>query len=43
MEERLIKEYVDLISFRLLATKNHQDYEWLTSVLKKISEGDKIG
>lgn len=43
MEERLIKEYADLISFRLLATKNHQDYEWLISILKKISEGDKIG
>jgi hypothetical protein len=29
------KKLADEISFRLLATRNHQDYDWLVSRLKK--------
>jgi|ETNmetMinimDraft_4_1059912.scaffolds.fasta_scaffold333410_1 hypothetical protein len=28
-----IKELADEISFRLLATKQHEDYEWLIEIL----------
>jgi hypothetical protein len=33
MEEEKIKKYVEEISFRLLATKKHADYEWLKELL----------
>ena len=29
-----IKQLADEISFRLLATRNHEDYEWLYSKLE---------
>lgn len=31
-----LKNYADEISFRLLATRNHEDYEWLLEILKKV-------
>ena len=31
------KELADKISFRLLATNKHSDYEWLCNELKKLS------
>jgi hypothetical protein len=33
-EEEIIK-LAEEISFRLLATKNHESFEWLTHTLKK--------
>ena len=34
MEEQ-IEKIAEEISFRLLATKDHPDYEWLKEILKK--------
>ena len=34
--DKEIKKIADEISFRLLATKDHPDYEWLVSLLKSI-------
>jgi hypothetical protein len=39
MEEEKIKKYVEEISFRLLATKNHDDYEWLKDLLTTMIKG----
>ncbi len=33
-----LKKLVDRISFRLLATRNHPDYEWLCEEISKYSE-----
>lgn len=33
-EEEIIK-LADTISFRLLATRNHTDYDWLVDTLKQ--------
>tara|TARA_B100000927_G_scaffold51349_1_gene38176 strand:+ start:1772 stop:1906 length:135 start_codon:yes stop_codon:yes gene_type:complete len=38
MDEELIKKYADLISFRLLATNKHIDYDWLVEIIKEIIE-----
>ena len=35
-----LKNYADEISFRLLATRNHEDYEWLLEILKKVKDTD---
>lgn len=35
-----LKKYADEISFRLLATRNHEDYEWLLEILKKIQDNN---
>ena len=32
------KELADAISFRLLATKKHSDYEWLCNTLESINK-----
>jgi len=31
-----IKELTDKISFRLLATRNHEDYDWLEDQMKQV-------
>lgn len=33
-----IKKLADVISFRLLATRKHPDYNWLEETLKKFKE-----
>ena len=33
--DKEIKKLANEISFKLLATKNHPDYEWLKKILKK--------
>jgi len=33
MSKKIIKKYSEIISFRLLATKKHVDYEWLEKTL----------
>lgn len=33
-EEEIIK-LADTISFRLLATRNHEDYDWLVDTIKQ--------
>ena len=33
-EEEIIK-LADTISFRLLATRNHEDYDWLVDTIKE--------
>ena len=33
--EKEIEKLANEISFRLLATKDHPDYEWLKEILKK--------
>jgi len=38
MTDKKAKEVADLISFRLLATIKHTDYEWLFELLKKSNE-----
>ena len=38
MNDKKAKELADLISFRLLATIKHADYEWLLKLLKKSNE-----
>jgi hypothetical protein len=35
-----LKKYADEISFRLLATRNHEDYEWLLEILKKVRDNN---
>ena len=34
--EKEIERIADEISFKLLATKNHPDYEWLKEILKEL-------
>ena len=36
-----IKKLADVISFRLLATRKHPDYDWLEETLKEFKEEDK--
>ena len=36
-----IKKLTDVISFRLLATRKHPDYDWLEETLKEFKEEDK--
>lgn len=36
MSEEEITKLADKISFRLMATKNHPEYEWLLDILKKL-------
>ena len=36
-----IKKLADVISFRLLATRKHPDYNWLEETLKEFKEEDK--
>lgn len=36
MENNRIKQVTDEISFRLLATRDHQDYEWLLNKINDI-------
>ena len=38
MSEKELIKLADEISFRLMATKKHQDYEWLVNILKKFYE-----
>jgi len=38
MSEEELKNLADEISLRLLATKNHPDYEWLINKLKEINK-----
>lgn len=38
-----LKNLVDKISFRLLATRNHPDHKWLCEEIKKYSEKIKNG
>ena len=38
MSEEEIQKIADEISFRLLATKYHDDYEWLINKLKEIKK-----
>ena len=35
-----LKKYADEISFRLLATRNHEDYGWLLEILKKVRDNN---
>ncbi len=32
----LTKKYAEIISFRLLATKKHVDYEWLEKIISDL-------
>lgn len=36
-----IKKLADVISFRLLATRKHPDYNWLEETLKEFKEEPK--
>ena len=36
-----IEKIADVISFRLLATRKHPDYNWLEETLKEFKEEDK--
>jgi len=36
-----IEKIADVISFRLLATRKHPDYDWLKETLKEFKEEDK--
>jgi hypothetical protein len=36
MENNRIRQATDEISFRLLATKNHEDYDWLLTKINDI-------
>ena len=38
MSEEELKNLADEISYRLLATKNHPDYEWLIKKLEEIKK-----
>ena len=38
MSDEEIENLADEISFRLLATNNHDDYEWLLNKLKEINK-----
>jgi hypothetical protein len=37
-KKHLTKKYAKLISFRLLATVKHEDYEWLEQVISDLIE-----
>ena len=41
MKSDEIKKLADVISFRLLATRKHPDYNWLEETLKEFKEEDK--
>lgn len=43
MENNRIKQATDEISFRLLATRDHQDYEWLLNKINDIVLSATIG
>ena len=38
MSDEEIRNLADEISFRLLTTNNHDDYEWLLNKLKEINK-----
>ena len=39
--DKEIEKIADVISFRLLATRKHPDYDWLKETLKEFKEEDK--
>ena len=38
MNEEEVIQLADKISFKLLATRHHEDYEWLVETLKEIAD-----